>query len=166
MAHANAGNFDAFQIASPQTDPDPNSYIYPYLDTAGSVNRSGYSNPRLDYVLANALRATTQGARVDYRVAQQIMHEDRPIIVLRPKTFYGIFDSNLKGIQFALRRPASGRERAVQVLTVGRLALTPRAVALALVVLGVASAARPRRPGTAARSSWRTTASPPTSIRR
>ena len=62
---------------------------------------SGYSNPRLDYVLANALRATDPKARaVDYRVAQQIMHADRPVIVVRENVTYGIFDSDLKGIQF------------------------------------------------------------------
>jgi peptide/nickel transport system substrate-binding protein len=101
LARANAGNFDVFQIAEPQTDPDPNSFIYPYLDTAGSLNRSGYSSPSLDYVLANALRATDPKARaVDYRVAQQIVHADRPIIVLRENVSYGVFDSTLKGIQF------------------------------------------------------------------
>src|SRR5262245_29484160 len=100
VARANAGNFDVLQLAAPPTDPDPNSYIYKYFDTAGSVNRSGYSNPRLDYVLANALRSTDPKARaVNYRVAQEIVHADRPIIVLRENVSYAIWDSNLKGIQ-------------------------------------------------------------------
>jgi peptide/nickel transport system substrate-binding protein len=99
-AAINAGHFDAFQINQPAPDPDPSSSIYPYLDTAGSLNRSGYSNPRLDYVLANALKATDPKARAfDYRVAQQIVHADRPIIVLRDNVSYGIFDSSLKGLQ-------------------------------------------------------------------
>ena len=68
----------------------------------GRGNFAGYSNPRLDYVLANALRATDPKARaVDYRVAQQIVHADRPIIVLRENMSYAIFDSNLSGIQFS-----------------------------------------------------------------
>ena len=96
-----SGNFDVAVQAQQPNDPDPNSYIYPFLDSAGVGNRAGYSNPRLDYVLANALRATDPTARaVDYRVAQQIVHADRPIIVLRENASYGIFDSSLKGIQF------------------------------------------------------------------
>jgi peptide/nickel transport system substrate-binding protein len=84
------------------SDPDPNSYIFSPLDSAGGRNFAGYSNPRLDYVLANALRATDPKARaVDYRVAQQIVHADRPIIPLRENLSYAIFDSNLSGIQFS-----------------------------------------------------------------
>src|SRR6185437_9680922 len=96
-----SGNFDVVVQGQQASDSDPNSYIYPYLDTAGSRNVAGYSNRRLDYVLANALRATDPKARaLDYRVAQQIIHADRPIIVLRENASYGIFDSDLSGIQF------------------------------------------------------------------
>jgi peptide/nickel transport system substrate-binding protein len=96
-----SGNFEA-AVTGPTTptDSDPNSYIYNVLDTAGSRNFSGYSNPRLDYVLANALRATDQRARaVDYRVAQEIVHEDRPIVPIREPVSYAMFDSSLKGIE-------------------------------------------------------------------
>jgi peptide/nickel transport system substrate-binding protein len=100
VARANAGNFDVVQIGGSPSDADPNSFIYPFFDTAGSLNRAGYSNPRLDYVLANALRATDPKARaVDYRVAQQILHADRPVIFLRDNVVYRVFDSDLKGIQ-------------------------------------------------------------------
>ena len=96
-----SGHFDVVMTAKLPTDSDPNSLIYPYFATAGNGNASGYSNPRLDYVLANALRATDPKARaVDYRVAQQIIHADRPVIVIREAVAYGIFHSDLKGIQF------------------------------------------------------------------
>jgi peptide/nickel transport system substrate-binding protein len=95
-----SGHFDVVVNAQSPTDPDPNSYIYPWFDTAGAGNFAGYSNPRLDYVLANALKATDPKARaVDYRAAQQILQADRPVIVLRESIQYGIFDSDLSGIQ-------------------------------------------------------------------
>ena len=51
-------------------------------------------------------RQRAQGDRskaraVDYRVAQQIVHADRPIIVLRETIPYAIFDSDLSGIQLS-----------------------------------------------------------------
>jgi peptide/nickel transport system substrate-binding protein len=95
-----SGHFDVVAQTPSLNDPDPNSYIYPFFDTAGALNIAGYSNPRLDYVLSNALKATDPKARAtDYHVAQQILHADRPVIVLRESIQYGIFDSDLKGIQ-------------------------------------------------------------------
>ena len=112
-----SGHFDVVMMRSRgATDPDPNSYIYPYLDTAGGSNFTGYSNPRLDYVLANALRATDPKARaVDYRVAQQIMHADRPIIPLRENLSYAHLrlEPERHPVQ-PVRGPAL-RQRAVQV---------------------------------------------------
>jgi peptide/nickel transport system substrate-binding protein len=100
-AALSSGNFDVAAVQEVPTDPDPNSYIYPWFDTAAVGNFAGYSNPRLDYVLANALKATDPKARaVDYHVAQQILQTDRPVIVLRESIQYGIFNSDLKGIQF------------------------------------------------------------------
>jgi peptide/nickel transport system substrate-binding protein len=101
VAAMQSGQFDVVVNQQQPTDPDPNSYIYNFFDSAGSSNVSGYSNSRLDYVLANALKAADPRARaVDYRVAQQIIHADRPIIVVRENSSYGIFDSDLTGIQF------------------------------------------------------------------
>jgi peptide/nickel transport system substrate-binding protein len=94
-----SGHYDVVVNVQTPTNPDPNSYIYPLFDTAGAGNFAGYSNPRLDYVLANALKATDPKARAtDYRVAQQIVQADRPVIVIRESIQYGIFDSDLEGI--------------------------------------------------------------------
>jgi peptide/nickel transport system substrate-binding protein len=95
------GQFDTVIRGVSPTNPDPNTYLYQYFATAGSNNVSGYSNPRLDYVLANALKATNPNARaVDYRVAQQIIDNDRPVIPLRYYLDYAEFDSDLTGIQY------------------------------------------------------------------
>jgi peptide/nickel transport system substrate-binding protein len=96
-----SGSFDVSVDSGQPTDADPNAYIYNTLDTAGFGNDGGYSSPRMDYVLANALKATDPRARAtDYRVAQQIMAADRPLIVLRQDVSYGVFDSDLKGVEF------------------------------------------------------------------
>jgi peptide/nickel transport system substrate-binding protein len=79
---AGSGRFDIL-LSGYLPDPDPNNLIANNLDTHGSTDVSGYSNPRLDYVLANGLKASSFAARaVDYRVAQEIIHDDRPVIVL------------------------------------------------------------------------------------
>ena len=59
----------------------------------------GYSNPRLDYVLANGLKATQTNARaVDYRVAQQIIHDERPVIVLYNRTSIVAYSASVGGV--------------------------------------------------------------------
>src|SRR5262249_51535707 len=68
------GTFEVVSQAQQPTAPDPNSSLSPSLPSAGPLNVAGYSTPRLDYVLANALKATDPKARAtDYRVAQQII---------------------------------------------------------------------------------------------
>ncbi|HEY7397339.1 MAG TPA: ABC transporter substrate-binding protein [Gaiellaceae bacterium] len=82
LADADAGNYDAYQIGwSGRVDPDGN--IYSFVATTGSQNDSGYSNPKLDYVLNGARKSATTKARSTlYHVAQQIILNDRPLIYL------------------------------------------------------------------------------------
>jgi peptide/nickel transport system substrate-binding protein len=95
-----SGQFEA-AILGGMTDPEPSVLISPYFDSAGPGNNSGYSNPRLDYVLKNGLEASSHGARgINYRVAQQIIQDDRPIIVLYARPFFLAFDASLlTGVQ-------------------------------------------------------------------
>jgi peptide/nickel transport system substrate-binding protein len=98
-ARLNSGDFDAWLGAREPGNPDPNQTILPLLDTNGGNNYGGYSNPRLDYVLANGLKATQMNDRaVDYRVAQQIIHEDRPVIVLYNRTSIVAYSSSVTGV--------------------------------------------------------------------
>ena len=67
-----SGNFDATWRLRPG-DADPDRHL-PDLATSGARNYGGYSNPRLDLILANGLKATSIQARSTlYRVAQQII---------------------------------------------------------------------------------------------
>ena len=80
-------------------DPDPNQTIYFLARLDGGSNYSGYSNPRLDYVLANGLKATQhEGRAVDYHVAQQIIQDDRPVIVLYNRTSLVAYNTIVTGI--------------------------------------------------------------------
>jgi peptide/nickel transport system substrate-binding protein len=98
LSKADAGNYETFQIGwSGRVDPDGN--IFQFVATTGSQNDSGYTNPRLDLILNNARKATTEQARRTlYREAQKIILADRPLIYLyHPVTRAGI-NKSLKGI--------------------------------------------------------------------
>jgi peptide/nickel transport system substrate-binding protein len=91
-----SGNFDTYLVTSSFNDPDPQNILYNILDSKGSANVVGYSNPRLDYVLANGLKASSVSARAtNYKVAQQIIHDDRPLIVLYNAVNFVPFDASL-----------------------------------------------------------------------
>jgi peptide/nickel transport system substrate-binding protein len=99
LSKADAGTYDTFQIGwSGRVDPDGN--IFQFVATSGSQNDSGYSNNRLDLVLANARKAATLKARQTlYRVAQQIILNDRALIYLyHPVTRAGV-QTQLTGVK-------------------------------------------------------------------
>ena len=100
MALLVSGRFDT-AIYQYGTDPEPNTLVSRALNTSGASNYTGYSNPRLDYVLNNGLEASSFKARaVNYRVAQQIIRDDRPIIVLYARLTFAAFSSSLlTGVQ-------------------------------------------------------------------
>jgi peptide/nickel transport system substrate-binding protein len=100
VALTGSGHFDT-AIIQYASDPEPNALIYRSFDTLGAANLSGYSSPRLDYVLKNGILASSSNARaVNYRVAQQIIHDDRPIIVLYARTSIRAFNASLlTGVQ-------------------------------------------------------------------
>ena len=99
LARARAGSFDAFLIGSTGI-LDPGISFDRWLGTAGSLNFGGYSNPRFDYVMANGFKATTAKARQTlYRVAQQILVADRPIIFLNHLINFGATSTSVTGVQ-------------------------------------------------------------------
>jgi peptide/nickel transport system substrate-binding protein len=99
MAQELSGNFDAC-LTGFAGDTDPNIVISRFLATSGSSNYSGYSSPRLDLILANGLKATSIRARSTlYRVAQQIIAADRPIIFLYNPIVFGAFSRSVTGVQ-------------------------------------------------------------------
>ena len=98
-AEKKAGTFDAALGGRSPGSPDPGQVIPPYVATDGDSNISGYSSQRLDYVLANGLKASQTRARaLNYRVAQQIIHDDRPLIVLYNQATFAAISTSVTGI--------------------------------------------------------------------
>ncbi len=98
LSKADAGTYDVFQIGwSGRVDPDGN--IYQFVATTGSQNDSGYSNPRLDLILNNARKASTDKARKTlYKAAEQILINDRPLIYLYAPVVRAGVSTSLKGV--------------------------------------------------------------------
>jgi peptide/nickel transport system substrate-binding protein len=98
LSKADAGTYDTFQIGwSGRLDPDGN--IYQFVATTGSQNDSGYSNPRLDLILNNARKASTDTARKTlYRAAQKLMLADQPLIYLYHPIIFASLSTKLTGV--------------------------------------------------------------------
>jgi ABC-type transport system substrate-binding protein len=79
---------------------DPTASFDRRFTSAGQTNQSGYSSPRMDFVLANAVKAAQPQARaVYYRVAQQIIHDARPLIVLYDTVTFAAYSTNVTGVE-------------------------------------------------------------------
>ncbi len=95
-----SGNFDAL-VAGWTASPAIDKNVFQFLATSGSRNFGGYSNPRLDLILANARKARTpQALRTLWHAAFQIMLDDRPIIFLEHPIVYAAVAGNVKGVEF------------------------------------------------------------------
>jgi peptide/nickel transport system substrate-binding protein len=99
LSKADAGTYETYAIGwSGRVDPDGN--IYQFVATKGSQNDSGYSDPRLDLILNNARKASTDAARKTlYRAAQKIILADRPLIYLYYNVARAGLEKNLVGTQ-------------------------------------------------------------------
>jgi peptide/nickel transport system substrate-binding protein len=96
---ADAGAFEAYAVGwSGRVDPDGN--IYGFVATKGTLNDSGFTNGKLDYILNGARKSlTTKSRDTLYRAAMQIIHAQRPLIYLyHPVNYYGI-SKKVAGVQ-------------------------------------------------------------------
>jgi peptide/nickel transport system substrate-binding protein len=94
-----SGDFDVI-ISAWTGSPDSDRSIFPFLSTSGDRNLGGYSNPRLDLILANTRKATSPTAlRALYHAAAQIVLADRPIIYLCSSTRVAGVSTSVTGVQ-------------------------------------------------------------------
>jgi len=96
---ATAGSFDAYAIGwSGRVDPDGN--IYGFVATPGTLNYSGYSNPKLDYILNGARKSlTTKSRDTLYHAAMQIIYQEQPLVYLyHPVDYFGV-SKKVAGVQ-------------------------------------------------------------------
>jgi peptide/nickel transport system substrate-binding protein len=94
-----SGNFEtAASGFSGSLNTDGN--IFRFVASSGSRNYSGYSNPRLDLILANSRKATsTKALKTLYHAAFQILNDDRPIIYLSHPSAYAGVSTAVAGVQ-------------------------------------------------------------------
>jgi peptide/nickel transport system substrate-binding protein len=97
---SDAGKFDTFQVGwSGRVDPDGN--IYNFWHTGSALNRSGYSNPEVDRLLAEARLVTDQEERKElYTEATKIALEDLPILYLYHQVDYLATSPDVVGVEF------------------------------------------------------------------
>jgi peptide/nickel transport system substrate-binding protein len=97
-----AGDFDVTLFGLLSDLGDPHDTMYPWLVSSQTSNLSGYSNPRVDLILNNAVKATDPKARATlYRAAQQIVANDRPMIPLYNVTTLIGFNTRVTGLRVA-----------------------------------------------------------------
>ena len=99
LNEATSGQFDAYAIGwSGRVDPDGN--IYGFVATPGTLNYSGYSNPKLDYILNGARKSLSKKSRDTlYRAALTIIHRQRPLIYLYHPVDYFAVSKKVGGVQ-------------------------------------------------------------------
>ena len=85
------------RLPNPRRQQRPGT-IHDWLASTELRNYGGYSNPRLDLILSNGVKATSMRARATlYHVAQQIIAGDRPIIYLYNRLGFRATSANLAG---------------------------------------------------------------------
>lgn len=94
-----AGQFDVYAVGwSGRVDPDGD--IYGFVATPGTLNYSGYSNNRIDYILNGARKSlTTQARDTLYHAALAQLAKDRPLIYLYHPIYYFGVAKNVTGVQ-------------------------------------------------------------------
>ena len=97
-ADAFAGNYQALATFGYSAFSDPGLAMMGYV--AGSNNVSGFSTPQLSLILRNYVKSTSvQSHRKLLHVAQQILLNARPVIVLYHVIMYLAYDNCLSGVQ-------------------------------------------------------------------
>src|SRR5262249_19699599 len=97
-ADAYAGRFQVICTFGSTFGNDPGLSMIQY-DRAGD-NYSGFSTPQLSLILSNYVKSTsTQSHKTLLHVAQQILLNARPVIVLYHVKMFLAYDSCLSGVQ-------------------------------------------------------------------
>ncbi|MBS4224154.1 ABC transporter substrate-binding protein [Lederbergia citrea] len=91
------GDFVALRLGwSGRTDPDGNSYSWFY--TGAPLNKSFYSNPKVDELFTEARLISDQAERAKlYKEISEIIWEDAPYIFLYHEKDYKAMKKNVKG---------------------------------------------------------------------
>jgi peptide/nickel transport system substrate-binding protein len=95
-----AGTFDTSLIGwSGRVDPDGN--IHEFVDTKGSLNDSGYSNPQMDQLLDQSRTTLDQDKRKQiYSQIEKLIADDAPLLYIWHDKLYLGASRKVAGVQF------------------------------------------------------------------
>jgi peptide/nickel transport system substrate-binding protein len=95
-----AGTFDTSLIGwSGRVDPDGN--IHEFVDTKGSLNDSGYSNPQMDQLLDQSRTTLDQNKRKQiYSQIEKLIADDAPLLYIWHDKLYLGASRKVAGVQF------------------------------------------------------------------
>jgi peptide/nickel transport system substrate-binding protein len=99
IAQEDSGNYDVAVVGN-SFSIDPGLGMSDLVGTQGSGNVTGFSSPQMDLILANYFKSTSaQAHKTLLHAAQEILANDRPMIVLyHAINFYG-YSTSLTGVQ-------------------------------------------------------------------
>lgn len=93
------GDWDLLAMYSP-TWNDPHELLRPLLHSDGEVNRGGYASTRMDVLIDTAATLAIEGRRSDYyRLVQEIVYADIPIIPLFIPNYYDAMSRALRNYE-------------------------------------------------------------------
>jgi oligopeptide transport system substrate-binding protein len=97
------GELQMFRYAWYADFPDPDSFFFPLLHSAGQPNNVFYRNPRVDQLLEKAREETDYAQRVKlYREAERVVMEDAPWITQHNHIFEYLYQPYVQGVEVSL----------------------------------------------------------------
>jgi oligopeptide transport system substrate-binding protein len=97
------GELQMFRYAWYADFPDPDSFFFPLLHSAGQPNNMLYRNTRVDQLLEKAREETDYAERVKlYREAERIIMEDAPWITQHNHIFEYLYQPYVHGVEVSL----------------------------------------------------------------
>jgi len=97
------GELQMFRYAWYADFPDPDSFFFPLLHSAGQPNNLLYRNPRLDQLLEKAREEINYAERVKlYREAERIIMEDAPWITQHNHIVEYLYQPYVQGVEVSL----------------------------------------------------------------
>jgi oligopeptide transport system substrate-binding protein len=97
------GELQMFRYAWYADFPDPDSFFFPLLHSAGQPNNLFYRNPLVDQLLEKARVETGYTERIKlYREAERIIMEDAPWITQHNHIFEYLYQPYVQGVEVSL----------------------------------------------------------------
>ena len=97
------GEMQMFRYAWYADFPDPDSFFFPLLHSAGQPNNLFYRNPLVDQLLEKAREEADYAERVKlYREAERIVMEDAPWITQHNHIFEYLYQPYVQGVEVSL----------------------------------------------------------------